>query len=93
MLGALGSQEKLWTLKFLEGEGDGKVKAQQRDVVRREHFLEVDGEGKAQPVPGATGGGVLGRGMKWRRSLTQEPRQRQVLAQGRAGLWGLGVTY
>ena len=68
MLGALGSQERLRTLKFLEGEGDGKVKAQQRGVVRREHFLEVDGEGKAQPVPGATGEGVLGRGMKWRRS-------------------------
>lgn len=28
MLGALGSQERLWTLKFLESEGDGKVKAQ-----------------------------------------------------------------
>lgn len=38
MLGALGSQERLRTLKFLEGEGDGKVKAQQRGVVRRRTF-------------------------------------------------------
>jgi len=38
VLGALGSQERLWTLKFLESEGDGKVKAQKRGVVRQRTF-------------------------------------------------------